>query len=401
MFEISIIIPVYNAESYLESCLSSLFRQTIGFHNLEILIVDDCSTDNSPLIMQKYEHYENIKCIFLESNSRAAGKPRNEGMKNAHAEYFMFLDPDDEYYENACEILLNTIKETNSDIVSGYYSTFDDQNELLEENVLSAHNIINKMYYMPDDIKEISKFRYHFACKIYKSQIIKNNDILFPENIIGQDSVFMWNYLFNINNIFYISTPILKYRQRVKENQSVSYSLTKRHFLDIEKCMKLIYELFLAHDLKSELSCAFHDINSYYINQMIDSNLSSSVLADILHQWEWLITVAKNNDDKDIYTNIVISLMQSTDINHTAEITILLRELKKYYQNTAEGNSWLKQQIKNKDILIKELENHNNILEKQLKDHLKTISELRDWTDQLKEAKEYFLSELSKRDIEL
>lgn len=401
MFKISIIIPVYNAEPYLESCLSSLFRQTIGFHNLEVIIVDDCSTDNSPIIMQRYEHYENIKCIFLDSNSGAAGKPRNEGMKNAHAEYFMFLDPDDEYYENACETLLNTIKETDSDIVSGYYSTFDDKNDLIEENVLSTHNIIPKMYYMPDNIKDISKFRYHFACKIYKNQVIKNNNIIFPENIVGQDSVFMWNYLFNIKKVFYISTPVLKYRQRVKENQSVSYSLTKRHFLDIEKCMKLIYELFLVHGLKNELICAFHDINSYYINQMIDSNLSSSVLTDVLSQWKWLINIAKNNDDKDIYTNIVINCLQSADIIHTAEIIVLLRELKKYYQNIVEGNLWLKQQVNNKDILIEEMESQNNALEKQIKGYLETISELQDWANQLKEAKEYFLSELSKRNIEL
>lgn len=105
-YKISVIIPVYNVEFYLERCLLSLKNQTIGFENLEIIFIDDCSTDRSAFLIHKFiDKFENVKGIFLESNSGSAGKPRNFGIDVASADYLMFLDPDDFYTNDACEIL--------------------------------------------------------------------------------------------------------------------------------------------------------------------------------------------------------------------------------------------------------------------------------------------------------
>jgi len=80
--KISVILPVYNVAAYLGEALDSLINQTIGIENLEVILVNDASTDESPAIMKKYaREYNNFKIINLKENSGAAGKPRNEGLR--------------------------------------------------------------------------------------------------------------------------------------------------------------------------------------------------------------------------------------------------------------------------------------------------------------------------------
>ena len=96
MYKISVIVPVFNVENKIMNAFNSILNQTIGFENLEVIFVDDNSTDDSKNIIKSLENkYDNVKSIFLSKNSGYAGKPRNIGIKNATANYLMFLDPDD------------------------------------------------------------------------------------------------------------------------------------------------------------------------------------------------------------------------------------------------------------------------------------------------------------------
>ena len=116
----SIIIPVYNSEEYIKRAFDSLFTQSIGFDNLEVIFIDDASTDASPQIIEEYSNkYDNVKSFFLNKNSGTAGKPRNVGLSHATKDYIMFLDSDDCLMDNACEILYDEIIEENIDVVSG------------------------------------------------------------------------------------------------------------------------------------------------------------------------------------------------------------------------------------------------------------------------------------------
>ncbi len=121
-FRISIIIPVYNMENFLTRAIDSIINQSFGFNKLEVILVDDCSSDNSRKIIGEYcEKYDNIKSVFLKENSGFAGKPRNIGLRYASADYVMFLDPDDSYFEDACNVLYEKITNENADIVSGNF----------------------------------------------------------------------------------------------------------------------------------------------------------------------------------------------------------------------------------------------------------------------------------------
>lgn len=109
-YKVSIVIPIYNAEKYLKKCIESIINQTIGFENIQIILVNDGSTDNSKLIIEEfYKKYENIDVIYLQQSHSLGGFARNEGIKKAQGQCLMFLDSDDCLSKEACELMYNMI----------------------------------------------------------------------------------------------------------------------------------------------------------------------------------------------------------------------------------------------------------------------------------------------------
>ena len=105
-YKISVIMPVYNAEDALKTSVGSVINQSIGFENIELILVDDNSSDNSRNVIQDYcDKYENIVGVFLDENHGYPGFGRNVAIKKATAPYLMFIDNDDEYGSEICEKL--------------------------------------------------------------------------------------------------------------------------------------------------------------------------------------------------------------------------------------------------------------------------------------------------------
>ncbi|OAH10113.1 glycosyltransferase family 2 protein [Streptomyces jeddahensis] len=116
---ISVIIPVYNAVEYLSECLGSLVRQTIGFDNVEVIAVNDGSTDGSGELLHEWaQRYSNVKVIHQE-NSGAPGGPRNRGIESATGEFLFFADPDDFLGDEALERMVSMARRNDSDVVLG------------------------------------------------------------------------------------------------------------------------------------------------------------------------------------------------------------------------------------------------------------------------------------------
>ena len=414
MYKISIIIPVYNASEYLEECLKSLQDQTIGFENLEVIMVDDGSTDGSQDLMKQYERRNsNVKCIYLNENSGAAGRPRNEALHIAAAEYVMFLDSDDMYYNDACEVLFAAMQKIETDCISGYYSTFDED-IVIEDNALRGKGIEKKIYYVPDDIEIISNFQSHFACKIYKRKTIEINAIDFPNGIIGEDTVFFWRYLCNIRSIYYMPVPIIKYRQRKKENKSVSYKLTQKYFDDILQGLELIEHYFSEKGYRNERKYALKNTNAYFISQLINSNLPRDSIYVFLDRWgkikgEWIDT-----SDGDLYLRIIMDDVIVENTDGASNKILMLRELKNYYNEIWDAKiyyekqateclkttDWLEKQAQYKDNRIKELENAigklnegKDWLEKQYENMKTQYDRLKQWCDEIQHGKDWLEKE--------
>ena len=247
MYKISIIIPVYNVEDTLENAFNSIKNQNFDFKKLELIFIDDCSTDNSVDILKKLsKDYVNVKTFFLDKNSGFAGKPRNIGIQNATADYLMFLDPDDVYLENACSLLYENITKNQLDIVSANFNYITYNEKTVNKwNEFSLSN--NEI-----EINSIEEEPNLFSCnpaiwtKIYKKKFIVDNNIYFDEDLPAEDLIFNARSLLKANGIKFINVPIVDYSIRYEgNNKSKSATRTKNLLLGYLKAYKKLYLLFI------------------------------------------------------------------------------------------------------------------------------------------------------------
>ena len=123
-------MPIFNTEDYIERSFNSILNQTMDLNDIEVIMVDDCSQDNSPLVIEEYsKKYDNFKSFFLEKNSSYAGKPRNIALSHASGKYVTFLDADDYFYPTACENLYYNLIYENADIVIGNFTMDKNSHE--------------------------------------------------------------------------------------------------------------------------------------------------------------------------------------------------------------------------------------------------------------------------------
>ena len=256
-YKISMIIPTYNVEDDLKRAIDSLLVQTIGFDNIEVLLVDDFSTDNTRQIIVDYaEQYENIKYIFLESNSGSAGRPRNIGVQNASADYIMFLDNDDEYVPEACKILYDKIIEADVNMIicsktNSLYSVNDKPEKIVESPKFTEVNVLNNpdMLFSPN-----TKYGGAMWCKIYKTQFLLDNNIKCLENL-PEDVYFMHQcYYLNPNILFLTNLSLYNhYFYRVR-GQSISVTLSA----------SFLHKVFVAFNNIKELSLQFENSKLFF-----------------------------------------------------------------------------------------------------------------------------------------
>ena len=272
-YGISIIIPVFNVENYLDDAFKSILNQTFGFENLEVIFVDGASTDGSSQIIKEYSHkHENVISIFLDKNSGYGGLSRNIGMYYATSKYLMFLDTGDIFLEDACRLLHNEITSNDFDIVSGVHNTFEGIPEYLWRNILtdpqdSLENRVSKVADMVEDHElEISSIddcpsviaAVNISDKIFKRSFIEDNNIKFPEAISAEDEVFLVDAFLNAHGIKFINKVMARHYgedslqhqfsktkiiKRIKAYYMMFYSFMDKNKTDIFKHYLLVIKL--------------------------------------------------------------------------------------------------------------------------------------------------------------
>ncbi len=186
MEKISVIIPVYNVEKYVETCIRSIMRQT--HTNLEILVVDDGSRDTSLQIVQELAKEDDRIRVFAKEN-KGVSNARNLGLQEATGDYIAFVDSDDYVDEDCFEVLLNLIHRDQADISTvGFRKVYSDKTQDYPgRNVLLEKDEILKHYLLGDDIT-----CYVFG-KLFKKDIVKN--IYFNEAFTFSEDV-IYIYVF-------------------------------------------------------------------------------------------------------------------------------------------------------------------------------------------------------------
>ena len=275
MYLISVIIPVFNTEEIMEKCFNSLLNQTIGFENLEIIFVDDASTDNTKEIIHEYKKkYYNVKYFYLDENSGNAGKPRNIGLKYALSNYIMFLDADDEYLPNACEVLYKKITEENADFVSGNFIQI--KNNVKIDKSWDILNLSDNELVIDDIVKnqEVLALPPAIWTKIFKRSFISGHSLKFLEYKPAEDLYFFYQSLLLSNLTVFINIPILYYRERDKDSsqQAISNDNSKVRLEGYLFTYKKAFELLKEFNPSLVWPLANH--LNYWSNLFLSSQLS-------------------------------------------------------------------------------------------------------------------------------
>lgn len=299
--KISVVIPVYNVEKYIRKCLESILNQT--YSNLEIIVINDGTEDNSIKIVQEYSYDKRIKIV--NRKNLGVSNARNVGLKISTGEYIHFCDPDDWIESYTYELLVKEI-ENDEEILCFNYQIYDNKK-----------NQIIKTKYISEKIEEKlvnSKGEFYFnlvenpCCnKLYKKDFLEKNNLLFCENIcIEEDKLWNLMTLYKVYKIKYVAKSLYFYRLN-REQSAIYKSLRLKNLHSEEKNkFKISYKL-LEKELKEFIESNKNNWNNFKLmralifqeeikgknNKLVKFTKISNILKKYL-KVEW-----KNNKNND------------------------------------------------------------------------------------------------------
>lgn len=212
MPKISIIVPVYNVEKYLEKCIDSILNQS--FRDFELILVDDGSTDNSGYICDRYKNQDD-RIIVIHKENGGLSSARNAGIDISKGDFIGFVDSDDFIHRDMYKILYNNIIKSEADLVickeqNIYEDEYVELNSIVNERNLNMEELTSE-----EAIKKLYKVRTTFVYawnKLYKRDLFK--ELRYPENKIYEDEWLSPKLLYKSSKIVYINYSLYYYLQR-------------------------------------------------------------------------------------------------------------------------------------------------------------------------------------------
>lgn len=295
---ISIIIPVYNCEKYISTCLSSIASQT--YKNFELLLINDCSTDNTFNIINEYldEHpINNVNIVTLGQNS-GQSTARNMGIRHAKGEYILFMDSDDSISSDCLELMVNKMEEDNVDIVIGEniiqkdddskYITVDIEKDYIYGNDKILSLFVNNKWYNP------------VWNKLIKKEIITKNELFFKDGLIFEDELWSFMLATKVNSMSVIRKPLYTYNIRPNSTMTSNKNAKRWNgFLKILPCMKTY---IMENKLESNL-----EVSRFYLFKLL--NILNGL------EKESLINYKKYKQIKKLYNSCLYDLKRNKLIN--------------------------------------------------------------------------------------
>lgn len=230
--KISVIIPVFNVEKYLRQCLDSVVEQT--FSDIEIICINDGSTDGSPKILQEYAARD-PRTRMINQINKGLSAARNAGLKIARAEYIFFIDSDDWIEPNTLEKLLAAAERTNADLICAHFRVFAET-EADQPQVEDKQKYFDQSEQTPEGGRPFSdnprKIHVVVNGKLHKKSIIEKFALSFPaERLIYEDEYWAWAYGVHCATYFYL--PEQLYNYRIHQNSITGQEINTARPLDI------------------------------------------------------------------------------------------------------------------------------------------------------------------------
>lgn len=337
-YKVTVIIPSYNSVEFLDETIESIMNQTIGFENIELIIVDDLSTDNTQEVIDSYvKQYDNIKTYENAKKTGTPGRARNIAISKAEADYIMFIDHDDRYLPNTVENLYNAITEFSSDVAIGKFQNFGENNMvtegwITEDVVLNSIND-NRLFFSINGIWRM----------IFPKEFLDKNNIRFPEGVFAEDLAFMIDVFVNASKIVFIDKVVYNFRLRTGDNSSTSLS-KGYHYLNglIEGYVDVVEVLKKNNAMKyydtvfnQHLSCWLSDL---CLSQTIDFNTKKELINKSIPLFGHMTDI-KPFPDNEAIKNIIVAINNN-------DLKSVYKQMKKYKKENEKNIK--KQVIKNK-----------------------------------------------------
>lgn len=250
MAEISVVIPVYNVEDYLEECLDSIVNQT--FTDLEIICVNDGSKDNSLEILNEYAKKDD-RIIVIDQENGGHAVATNVGMDRATGRYLFLMDSDDMLKLDALELTYNAAEEKDVDFVLFQAINYNDEKDQFYEaenySMNKVADFVGENVFSMDDIGELA---FDIAVtpwtKLYNREFIEKSHIRFAEGLIFEDNIFFWEVLIQAQRIYFLREHLF-YRRWYETSSTMAGDL---RFTDSIAISTMIIDVFEKYDKMSD-----------------------------------------------------------------------------------------------------------------------------------------------------
>lgn len=312
--KVSIVIPVYNVEKYIEECLESAINQTLN--DIEIIVVNDGSTDNSLEKVKPYEKkYNNVR-IINQTNKGLSGA-RNTGLRNATGEYIYFLDSDDYISLESMEYCYKKCKENDLDVLTFDAKCFldeEDANKIDNMEIISKENydrskVIESKVVSGEDFYNNSiqnnAYKQPVWLYVYRREFLINENLYFYEGLIHEDELYTIEILLKANRVLYI--PKIFFFRRIRFNSIMTQKISKKNIESLRIICDEIYKLYdnnkkrLKSETNSNLITHIRDFYSISMYRMYKSKLNKIEIKQCIVELNESIKKTENIRNTKLY----------------------------------------------------------------------------------------------------
>lgn len=323
MDKVTIIVPIYNVEKYLRKSIESTINQT--YENIEVILIDDGSTDNSGIICEEYQKLDSrVKVIHKENGGLSSA--RNVGLDNCTGRFIMFLDSDDFLELDAVEKMCKEIQTKEADYVIGNYINCTEEGEKWDKPYFDLQK------YNPFKL-DINDYQNSFfimnssVCnKIFRKEFIDKLNLRFIVGLPAEDAIFTTYCFINSKKVYYTQCIVFNYRQR--KSGSISSNCSVKYFDGINKAYRIIYDNFKNNNCLGYYRYFYAKSMNYITFKFVDSKLlNKDERKSIIEKMSWFYSLTIELEVPPCHDSIgkLIDLINSKEIDKALEYCNLLQ----------------------------------------------------------------------------
>ena len=289
----SIILPAYNASTFLSNTLRNILSQQ--YSNFELLLINDGSTDSTADICTHYANMDK-RISFISKHNEGVSVARNKGLDIAKGKYILFIDADDLLYPNALSTISDALKNIKTDYLRYEYQTIDEKGNPLYPNYEAKlrRKISNQILDAADCITHIVRNEYFLWSGIFRKEIIDQYHLRFMEGCTyNEDTLFMLQFFMHSKTHIYLPTTLYGYR---KFEGAVTAKFTEKNYQDVKKVAKVACDIYTSCEdirmqkaIKSVFEALYSGIiGTAYTRHEADSMIQFCCQHPIQYEWKMI-----------------------------------------------------------------------------------------------------------------